>query len=196
MNPKDLLELHYIAPIANLSSILEHGLLSHRRAAKLPHHSIALTDVQDRRADKTVPGGLKLHEYVNLYFHARNPMLRRRQTQHRELCVLSVSKRVLERPGVVVTDRNASSDYVRFAAGVEGLAIVEEKLVFAEYWTHNDHIEYLKRKSIKCAEVLVPEHIEATFVRGAYVSCAESEQAVKAIAPMLKVKVSPRLFFL
>ena len=196
MNPKDLLELHYITPLANLPSILERGLLSHRRAAKRPHHSVALADVQDRRASKTVPGGLKLHEYANLYFHARNPMLSRRRAQHRELGVLSVSKRVLERPGVVVTDRNASSDYVRFAAGVEGLSIVDEKLVFAEYWTHDDRIEYLRHKSIKCAEVLVPERIDPTFVRGVYVSCAESEEAVKAVAPTLKTKVSPHLFFL
>ena len=39
-------------PIANVSSVMEHGILSYERAAKLMHHSVALQQVQDRRAKK------------------------------------------------------------------------------------------------------------------------------------------------
>ncbi|EQD40247.1 hypothetical protein B1B_14996, partial [mine drainage metagenome] len=68
-------ELHSIMPISNIGSVMTHGVLSYERAARLAHHSVALQPVQDRRDQKQVPGGLKLHQYANLYFHARNPML-------------------------------------------------------------------------------------------------------------------------
>lgn len=68
-------EFHCIMPIGNVPSVLEHGILSYELAAKLAHHSVAMPEVQDLRDKKQVPGGLKLHQYANLYFHARNPML-------------------------------------------------------------------------------------------------------------------------
>ena len=71
-------ELHYITPIANLASIMACGLLSHRAAENVPHESIALESAQDKRAGKGIPGGLALHEYVNLFFDARNAMMYRR----------------------------------------------------------------------------------------------------------------------
>lgn len=75
MERHELEELHYIAPIANLESIISRGLLSHRRVSRLAaHQSIALADVQAKRAAKRVPGGRPLHEYVNLYICARNPI--------------------------------------------------------------------------------------------------------------------------
>ena len=75
MNREDLSELHYISPIANLVSIMQRGILSNRRAAKLQHQSVAKQEVQDLRAKVRVPGGRALHEYANLYICARNPML-------------------------------------------------------------------------------------------------------------------------
>ncbi len=54
MDRADLKELHYIAPIANLASIAEHGILSYRRTHALKHTSVAMQEVQDIRAKKTV----------------------------------------------------------------------------------------------------------------------------------------------
>src|SRR5258708_3510815 len=101
-------------PIANLGSVMTHGILSYERAAKLAHHSVAMQPVQDRRDQKQVPGGLKLHQYANLYFHARNPMLFKRQAEAPNLCILQVSTQVLDIDGSVISDQNAASDYVRF----------------------------------------------------------------------------------
>jgi hypothetical protein len=66
-------ELHYIAPVSNLPSMARRGLVSHNRAAKVEHSSVALGAVQDRRASRRFPWGMQLHDYVNLYFDARNP---------------------------------------------------------------------------------------------------------------------------
>src|SRR5262245_16376391 len=82
MDPR-VAELHCIMPMANIASVLEHGILSYERAARLQHHSVAMQPVQDRRDRKQVPGGLKLHQYANLYFHARNPMLYKRKDDAR-----------------------------------------------------------------------------------------------------------------
>jgi len=74
MNRTDLQELHYITPIANLPSIRQHGLLSHNRVKKLPSQSIAMPEIQERRERVQIPGGQPLHNYVNFYINARNPI--------------------------------------------------------------------------------------------------------------------------
>ncbi len=142
MKREELKELHYITPICNLCSIMTLGLLSHRRAEALGHHSIAMEEIQMRRAKKTVPGGLALHEYVNLYINARNKMLFKIKDTHADLCVLRIDPSLLDLPGVIVADQNASSDYVRFEPTPNGLQYVDKRLVFADYWTHpEDPIE-------------------------------------------------------
>src|SRR5664279_3007681 len=45
-------ELHFIAPLDNLRSIMTHGVLSHRLAQSVRHTSIALPEVQERRNAK------------------------------------------------------------------------------------------------------------------------------------------------
>ena len=76
MERSDLSELHFICRIENLPSILELGILSHKRAAAIEHRSFAMPEVQSRRATVRVPDGTRygrpLHEYANLYIHARH----------------------------------------------------------------------------------------------------------------------------
>ena len=98
MDPR-VAELHCIMPMANIASVLVHGILSYERAAQLQHHSVVMQPVQDRRDRKQVPGGLKLHQYANLYFHARNPMLYKRKDDASNLCILRVSVAVLNEMG-------------------------------------------------------------------------------------------------
>ena len=96
MNRSDVGELHYIVPIANVASIMTHGILSNRCAGRLQHESIAMQEVQGRRVDKRIPGGRSLHDYVNLYFDAHNPMLSKRRSQNQQICVLQVNVEVLD----------------------------------------------------------------------------------------------------
>ena len=70
MKLEELEELHYITPLANLRSIIERGILSHQKAEKIVHRSVAMDEIQERRKKVVVPGGRPLHQYVNLYFHA------------------------------------------------------------------------------------------------------------------------------
>jgi len=156
---------------------------------------VAMQEIQDRRAKVTIPGGRKLHDYVNLYICARNPMMYKRQAQYREICVLRISPDVIDLPGVVVCDRNASSEYAIFGAAPDGLKIVNKEWTFAEYWTDSDQIIEWQKKAAKCAEVLVPDKVESRYITGVYVACSEVQQTLKVLARDVPVEINSHLFF-
>lgn len=192
--PLRVTELHCIVPIGNVRSVMQHGILSYEKAAALPHVSVAMQAVQDRRDLVQIPGGLKLHQYANLYFHARNPMMYLRQNQAGLLCVLQVSRRVLTLADVVLADQNASSSYVRFL-GPHQLAALNLDRVYARDWRCDDRITYYRQKAAKCAEVLVPHCVPAALITGAYVVNEEACNALLAIGFDRPVMINPDLFF-
>lgn len=194
MDPR-VTELHCIMPMANIGSVMMHGILSHELAAKLPHRSVALQPVQERRDQKQVPGGLKLHQYANLYFHARNPMLFRRLSEAVDLCVLRVSIDVFETSGTVITDCNAASDYVRFLAPSQASELNFDD-IYAMDWRHqNNPPRYYQHRSRKCAEVLVPHAVKPQSLSGAYVLDEAAVARLHAAGFHLQVEVDPVLFF-
>lgn len=199
MNRADVLELHYIAPVSNLKSILKLGLLCHKEASKLAHRSVAMAEMQARRSTKVVPNGLPIHSYVNLYFHARNPMLSKLRAYHAELCVLRIDPAVLDHPNVVITSQNVSSNYVRYYSSPDGLAYLDKDLVYAESWLHADQIEEWQHKSIKCAEVLVPNRLDSVYIKGAYVSNQitkeQAQASLEAAKIDLELTIQRDLFF-
>jgi len=182
-------------PIHNAMSVLLHGVLSYEGAAGLPHQSVALQPVQDRRDQKQVPGGLRLHQYANLYFHARNPMLFKRQGEFADICILRVSTEVLNQTGVVITDCNAASDYVRFLAPPQW-PLLNFADIYASDWRHpGDPIRYYQHKSRKCAEILVPYRVEPRFIIGAHVVDDAAAEKLRGLGFSLPVSVTPVLFF-
>lgn len=195
MNLSDLEELQCIMPMVNVASIGELGILSHERASRVDHASVAAEEIQDRRAEVRVPQGLRLHQYANLYICARNPMMYMRLGERDRLCVLRVSPEVLNLEGVVVADRNASSDHVRFAPAPGGLAIVDRNLTFAEDWTHSDRYEYYRRKSAKCAEVLVPHVVPAEYIEGVRVMDSAAKERFDSLGLDLEAVIDGHLFF-
>jgi ssDNA thymidine ADP-ribosyltransferase, DarT len=148
-------ELHYITDIANVPSILEHGILSHRRVERLvgPHVTVASPEVQSHRARKRIWTGSRsraLHDYANLYLDARNAMLYTLlRNQRGDLTVLAVDPQVLDLADVIVTDRNAASA-ARFRPAAEGIEALDEAAVFAGWWH-----ESLAARQRRMAEVLV-----------------------------------------
>jgi hypothetical protein len=201
MKRSDIKELYYITHIENLTSILKLGILCNNKAKNFIRKSIADPEIQKRRDKAVIPGGKrKLHDYANLYFNPRNPMMFKRKDMHRELVVLRIDSTIFNEPGVVISDCNASSDYVRFYASPEGLDYLDNGLIFAEYWTDSDPIAAYKRKSVICAEVLVPDFVSPRFISGIYVSCEETHKiVVDSLEGSLivgNVRINPKLFFL
>lgn len=196
MHRDQVQRLYYITSIGNLASILDHGILSYARAARLLHSDIAMASVQDVRSRKRVPQGKRLHEYACLYLWARNPMLFKRSREMlEELCVLSVDPSVLELEGVVIADSNAAADIAHFAPYPDGLSAVDAELTFAEFWTAADPIEQERRKKRMCAEVLVPDRVAPDYIRGAYLPDEQGTARVRAAGAACPMHVWKHLFF-
>lgn len=85
---------------------------------------------------------------------------------------------------------------MRFGAGAAGLAIVDRALTFAPFWTDQNPIEYYRRKSAKCAEVLVPDRVDPQLIVGAYVSGDVGQAALGAANAALQATIDRHLFFL
>ena len=196
MNRSDIKELHYIAPIENVPSIMEHGILSNRLASRLSHRSVAMEEIQERRRDKRIPNARLLHEYVNLYFDAHNPMLSKCRAHNDIICVLRVDHTAVDMQGVIVTDKNAAKDYVRFYPVIEGLQALDKDLVFAQFWLNRDDpFDEQYRRGVKCAEILVPDSVSPDLLIGAYVANQRALRAFEALGTRLPVAIKSAMFF-
>lgn len=182
-------------PINNILSVMQHGILSNEKAKLKKHSSVALFEVQERREIKFVPYGLKLHQYANVYFDARNPMMYLRRDDACDLCVLKISCDILNIIDVVIADKNASSEYVRFYDSKNGLENLNYDLIYAEYWTDNDYYEYYKKKSIKCAEILVPYNIPYDYILSAAVVDEHAKNKLLQCSFNKPIFIQPKLFF-
>lgn len=94
----------------------------------------------------------------------------KRKNQKDDICVLQINKEILNNSEVVLSDRNAAADYASFYKSPQGLHRIDFDLVFAKYWTDLNPFEYWRKKSIKCAEVLVPHRVKSCYIIGAYVA--------------------------
>ena len=196
MNPR-VTEFQCIMLLENIPSVLKLGILSHERASKLQHGSVAMQEIQDRRDQKHVTGGFKLHQYANLYFHARNPMLYKRKGEAGNLCVLRVMIEVRNVAGVVFKDCNAASDYVRFLPPSDW-AVLDFDSIYALDWNRqhaNNPHSRLRHKSQKCAEVLVPHCVEPKYLAGAYVADEATSLKLKSLDFNLPVTIDSEMFF-
>lgn len=198
MTLDDVPELHFICLMEKVPSILEHGILSHQQAQRLPKGAAPPVDdplVQLRRSNKQVPGAGPLHAFANLYFHARNPMMCRIQARREELVVLRVSRDILFHRNVVIADGNASSHYTSFYPAPDGLRFLRRELVFARDWrAPGDQIRYWNQKRARCAEVLVPDRVPPELILGAYVASEQARAQLAVLAPRLHSQINTDLF--
>lgn len=192
--------LYNINSLKNLKSIFESGLLSKNQLKdSFARQSVDLSnpDVQNRRDHKEVANHGELHDYANLYFDARNPMMYY-ITCHQDiedLCVICFHKKVLDLEGTIVTDRNAATELALFETPEQGLNNIDFDLVFAPVWNDPDYIKKANKKAIKCAEVLVWNKIPAEFVVKVKVATAEARRKAQNLWLPVPVEVDEYMFF-
>ncbi len=191
-NFSDVAEFHSIMPIDNVPLVIIHGILSNEKVSEFEHKDVSMQEVQERRDIKTVPGGLKLHQYANLYFHARNPMMYYRQNE--DVCILRIDKSVANIQGVVFSDRNASSNWVSFYSLSE-LSELDFNSIFCKDWNDEDEKIKWMKKSKKCAEVLVPHSISYQYIIGAYVKNDMDKQKLIDRGFERQIDIYRELFF-
>lgn len=203
MQRDEIKELHYITHLDNIPSILRRGILSHRAAQRIPHETVwewnkpALA----RRANRVISDKRHLDQYANLYFCARNAMLyaivRQKGVPCEEIAILQVAPAVLDLPGVVITERDATTDvYERQHATVNGLPKLVAGKIYADSWNHHDPYEKGKRRQQMMAEVLIPDLVPFEHISGAYVISQTVAHNLSNFAPAPKnITVLPYIFF-
>ena len=188
--------VYNIMPIQNIPSVIRYGIVCYDTMSKLPHESVAMNEVQQRRDSVIIPGGHRLHSYANLYFAYDNPMLYSRKDQAEKICILAVSAKVLDIEGCVVSDQNAATGLVRFYPPALGIQSIDFNLVFARYWTHpEDFCLQILHKHVKCAEILIPESVPYKFINGAYVYNQQALELLSEYGFTRKIIVEPKEFY-
>jgi len=173
--------LHYIAPMANIPSILARGILSYNSVEKMEHINYAPWDVQKRREEE-IPGfGKQIHDYVPLYFATHTPMQRvlTRKTKkglppltQEELVFVEVKIDVFKIEGVVFSDGNAASSETKFYTEFEDFSKLDWKII------HNPKCYSRNYKRKKTAEVLIPDNVPIQYFRGIIVHSLETMETL------------------
>lgn len=163
-NPSRREFLYYMMSIENIESILEHGILSHEKAAEIApkHEDISDSEVQNRRDNKRLPNGRSIHQCANVYFNARNAMLYREKIEVGldKLCVVRLSYKIVDTPGVVFSSQNAATSKASFFTDPEEAL---QKLDFTAIFGRLESASN-EKKPVLQAEVLIPDSINPSFI--------------------------------
>lgn len=202
-------ELYYIAHLDNLKSILENGILSHKRAGKsFAHTDISNGGVQDIRASKILERAilnkkpLSIHRHAVLYLNPHNAMMFviMKDEPRSNVCIVRVNKDILKRGDAVISSKNASvGDAVFFTKDAYNLnPKAADKLVNNKSYYHNDR-EQEERKQIRQSEVLLPYAISSLYFMGIIVKNDSDKEIVSGIltaaSKQLPIEVVPSVFF-
>ncbi|MCW6035354.1 DarT ssDNA thymidine ADP-ribosyltransferase family protein [Spirulina subsalsa FACHB-351] len=200
MNKPNIKSLYYITHIGNLPSILNRGILSHKKVEEL---GVSYTPIYDReiisrRKEKSTPERNSLWEYANLYFQPRNPMMYRviHETNKRDIAVIAVKPTVLQASRVLITDGNAANGPTQFFSINEGLTVLQQqwKIIQNDWW---NELDGSKRKIM--AECLIPEEISPDFVHSIFVTDHKAKKQVEEIIGSRPIGVpvipEPHMFF-
>lgn len=192
--------LYYITHVDNLPSILQLGILSHR---KVEERGIQFAPIYDAgivasREQRAVPDGSSLWEFANLYFQPRNPMLYRvvNERDRNNIAILGVNAQALDVPGALVSIGNAASQLSTILPVADGIRAVTEiwDVITSDWWREEDGS---KRKIM--AECLVPGCVPPGFIHTIYVVSYQAVDRVKALvkpyAPDIAVVQEPHMFF-
>ena len=198
MQKLDIRNLYYITHIDNLPSILERGILSHERIEKegLQPARIYNADIVNRRRKKNTPDQKSLWSYANLYFQPRNPMMYRvvHENGAKDLAVISVTKEILQAPGVFITDGNAANDPTQFYSLSDGLKMLGQQweIIQNEGW---NALDGSKRKIM--AECLVPDSVSPEFINSIYVADEGTRARLSGMVGYRSISVipEPKMFF-
>lgn len=202
-------ECYYLTHIENIPSILQKGILSHRRVSKLQARTscinISNQEVQERRDRKVVQRvdenkkPLNLHRFVNLYLNPNNAMIlaiyQHQGVPSKKLCILRISVEILNRGDVILTDQNAATNIAHFYPSTN--FCLNEDYTYclssstAVGYKDVQHLDFFRgkgsgqisavRKQIRQAEVLVPYQIDPSYIVGVFVSCDEALYTIRAI---------------
>ena len=192
--------LYYITHINNLRSILQRGILCHR---KIEDEKISFTPIYDAEIvatirEKKLSDGRNLWDFVNLYFQPRNAMLYRviffSKANLEDIIIIGLKYSILNRKDIFVTTGNAASYNTEiFSAGKakKYIKTIREK-TDKEWWASQDGS---KRELM--AECLVPDNLSPEYISEIYVPNQNALNKVKSKIGSRNIPIipEPELFF-
>ncbi|NJK79932.1 MAG: DUF4433 domain-containing protein [Chloroflexaceae bacterium] len=198
MARKAIKGLYYITHIDNLSSILKWGILSHEliEQQNIKYRPIYDQNIVSHRQQRQTPDDKSLWYFANLYFQPRNPMLYRVYVgeNRRDIAVVEINPKVLNNPGVYITNGNAASNASDIFPAKQGIQEINQlkEILDKEWWNSDDGS---KRKIM--AECLVPEYVDPSYITAIYVPTHEAVNKLKALLPgnTLDIIPEPYMFF-
>lgn len=191
--------LYNINDLENIRSIFQNGILSKNelRRRNIYSKDISNLKVQEIRNDKYIPNHKALHDYANLYFNPRNPMMYYLINNYNlnDLCIICVDKKVLDLKDTVISDRNAASELAAFDDPRKAKRYLDFKRIFAKYWTDQNPVKQYENKQILCAEVLVIDKVPVQYLKGVIVCTKEAKNKIESMNIKIKVVINKELFF-
>ena len=112
----------------------------------------------------------------------------------KDLAVVSVAKKILQTPGIFITDGNAANVPTQFYFPSNGLKILGQqwKIMQNEWW---NTLDGSKRKIM--AECLVPNSIASELINSVYVADEETQKRISRIIGYRSISIipEPKMFF-
>ncbi len=193
--------LYYITHADNLPSILDKGILCHKRIQeeKIQFTPIYDEEIVESRKNIKMPDNKSLWNFVNLYFQPRNAMLYRVAFFSRknidDIIIIGIKSSILERPDIFVTTGNAVSPHSEILTASEAKKNIKniKAKTEKEWWASEDGS---KRELM--AECLLPDRVSRDNIQEIYVPSRNVINKVKSITrdPKIPVIPEPSLFFL
>ncbi len=161
-----LSNLYYFASLDNLTSLLNHGILSKNDVirSQIQSTSFAEKSVQHKRMSKKVvldsDRVVYLHDLVPLYLTPQTPTLSARRELNERLFFVDVSLDLLYNPVIdlAFTDGNAASHETTFYSTLTKLSLIPWDVIQAGYW--NDFADGSRKR---CAEFLVYPRVSPRY---------------------------------
>lgn len=199
--------LFHMTHVDNLASILSNGQLksySQLFRDSTSYRDIAAQDVQNRRAETSVPiqpGGF-LHDYVPFYFAGRSPMLyvvKNNGTPQKDLIYLMTNTEKIAsfKLPFVYTDGHAIMFLSSFYNSLDDLDCIDWDVMHSEFW--NDTVDYPDRKRKRQAEFLIHQALPLQYLTGiaTYTTATKLkvEELVQDSGHSLNVHEVPKFYY-
>lgn len=175
--------------IDNLTGILNHGILCRNEAKD--YIDISDPEVQARRKYKRVPCSpeLTLHDFVPLFIAPKSPMLSARRKEQPEIVYLHISPTVLNLPGAVFTDGNASDKVTQFFTDFADFDKLDWRILKARYWSSDDETLRDENSRRRSAEILIPRCVAREHIQSISVYNRKAYDRVKGILEKINATI-------
>ena len=179
-----LSNLYYFASLDNLTSLLNHGILSKNDVIRgqIQSTSFAEASVQQKRMSKRVildnDRVVYLHDLVPLYLTPKTPTLSARRELIDRLFFVDVSLDLLYNPAIdlAFTDGNAASQETTFYSSLKNLSLIPWDVIQADYWN-----EFTDGSRKRCAEFLVYPRVSPTYFTRLVVSSQHAQETCRSL---------------